>query len=177
MKKIITYISLVVLATAMLSACTKPANIVTPYDEGPAVVSASELSAFFGTRSNAPLEGTIWVTADESEFNRYIYFDDGRIYLYYGEIEDGVMCRWSELYSAPYTLFNGKILTCLSYPSYGKTINTERLEIIRGDNNYTFTADGIPFTYVGDYATYAEDLQYQWMYIYANITRLIPWED
>ena len=144
------------LLVAIVVACT--ANLAT------------ELSGFLQTRSDAPLEGTVWEHQTNETYNRYVTFRDGKISLFYGlEAEEGLQ-RWSDFYSSPYALKGGLIVTELSYPLWGHREVTESVSVVKKQSSYTIDIDGEDFHY---YGPYTEDLEELWMSITVNI---VPWQ-
>lgn len=151
----------IIMATLLLVAggCAKPA--VETID--------AELAAFVGTRSDAPLEGTVWELRTGEDYNRYLLFREGEISLFYGIVEDGELQRWSDFYSAPYALGNGVIATSLSYPLWGQKEVTQTAGVIRKAGGFSLYLDGDCYEY---YGPYTEDLEGMWMTITVNIA---PW--
>ena len=132
----------------------------------------SEIAAFFGTRSGSPLEDTVWEYSTGEEFNQYILFQDGQISFFYGRVEDGELHRWSEFFTAPYELRNGRIYTSLSYRRYGETEHTQKASVARMDGGFSLYLDDAHYTFFGPYA---ESLEWQWMTITVTIESF-PWE-
>ena len=128
------------------------------------------LSEFLSTRSAEPLESTIWEHKTQDEYNRYISFREGVASLFYGTYEDGELQRWSEFYSGPYYCHDGKLLIALTYPLWGDTKIARNEEIVAHADGYTIVIDGDEYFYWGPYT---EQIEGQWMFIFAGIT---PWE-
>lgn len=131
---------------------------------------AGDLSGFLQTRSDAPLEGTVWEHETGEQYNRYVAFRNGEISLFYGLVDAGELQRWSDFYSSPYVLKGGLIITELSYPLWGHREVTESVSVVKSKAAYTIDIDGEDYTY---YGPYTEDLDGMWMTITVNI---VPWK-
>ena len=128
-----------------------------------------ELSSFLATRSDEPLKGTIWEHNTGEQYNRYLFFDESDVSLFYGLVEDGELQRWSPFYSSPYALEDGVVTTSLSYPLWGHTEYTETADIIKGEG-FTIDLSGDLYEY---YGSKVSEIEGQWMLIFAGIT---PWD-
>lgn len=129
-----------------------------------------ELSSFLSTRSDEPLNGTIWEHKTGEQYNRYLWFDKSDVSLFYGVYEDGELQRWSDFYTSPY-LFNGnEVETALTYPQWGENEHAYSITIIRSGDDYTISAGGEIYTY---YSPYTTDIEGQWTLIIASP---MPWE-
>lgn len=122
-----------------------------------------DLSEFLHTRSEEPLESTIWEHQTGGQYDKYLLFRGGEMSLFYGLVENDELQRWSEFYSAPYYYDGGLLFTYLSYPEWGERVRTNEVEIIES-NGYTIIAGGEDYTY---YSPYTEDIEGQWMLITA----------
>ena len=131
---------------------------------------ATELSGFLQTRSDAPLEGTVWEHQTCEQYNRYVTFKDGEMSLFYGLTDTEGLQRWSDFYSSPYALKGGLIVTELEYPLWGHREVTESVSVVKSKSAYHIDIDGEDFHY---YGPYTEDLEELWMSITVNIA---PWE-
>ena len=149
---------LIPLVVAVLAACVQ----ILP-EEG--------LAAFLGTRADAPLEQTVWHHATGQDYDKYVWFQDGEMRLFYGlQDQDGIQ-RWSEFFTAPYGLENGLIAVSLTYPNYGSRLETNTASVVRAASAYEIDIDGERYVFAGtDASTFAEDM---WMTITVNI---VPWE-
>ena len=143
------------LLVALVVACT--ANLAT------------ELSGFLQTRSDAPLEGTVWEHQTGEKYNRYVSFRNGEMSLFYGLVEAEGLHRYSDFYSSPYALKGGLIVTELSYPLWGHRAATESVSVVKSKSSYTIDLDGDEYIY---YGPYTESLEELWMTITVNI---VPW--
>lgn len=143
------------LIVAIVVACT--ANLAT------------ELSGFLQTRSDAPLEGTVWEHQTGEKYNRYVSFRNGEMSLFYGLVEAEGLHRYSDFFTVPYALKGGLILTELSYPLWGHREVTESVSVVKSKSAYHIDIDGEDYAYYGPYTESLEDL---WMTITAPIA---PW--
>jgi hypothetical protein len=149
---------LIPLIVAVLAACVQ----LLP-EEG--------LAAFLGTRSEAPLEGTVWRCDDPGDYDRYVWIADGELRLFYGDEDVGEIRRWSSFYAAPYALDGGTISVALTYPAYGEKVATRSASVVKAASAYEIDVDGDRFAFVGtDASSFAEWL---WITITANIAP--PW--
>ncbi|MBO4924823.1 MAG: hypothetical protein J5382_11985 [Bacteroidales bacterium] len=157
MKKIllITFGTLLLLAVG----CTQPT--VDTFN--------SDLSAFLQTRSDAPLEGTIWQHRTGDAFDRFILFENGQVSLFYGLDDPKGLQRWSDFYTAPYTLWNGTIDTALEYPLWGEKTLTQKASVVRSLGSFTIDLDGDTYVFYGDDVSGLDEM---WMTITVTIT---PW--
>ena len=128
-----------------------------------------ELSSFLATRASEPLKGTIWEHQTGEQYNRYLYFSEADVSLFYGLTEDGELQRWSPFYSSPYALEDGVVTTSLSYPLWGHTEYTETATLIKGEG-FTIEMNGDTYEF---YGPYTESIEGQWMWLFAGTT---PWE-
>lgn len=128
-----------------------------------------ELSSFLSTRASEPLKNTIWEHQTGEQYNRYLYFSEAEVSLFYGLVEDGELQRWSPFYTSPYVLWDGVVATSLSYPLWGQTEHSQSASLIRGDG-FTIDLSGDTYEY---YGPYTEDIEGQWMLIYAGVA---PWD-
>ena len=155
------------LLVALVVACT--ANLAT------------DLSGFLQTRSDAPLEGTVWEHNTGEQYNRYVTFRDGEMSLFYGLVEQDGLQRWSDFYSSTYALKGGLIVTSLEYPLWGHREVTESVSVVKKQSSYTIDIDGEDYTY---YGPWTDDLNDQWMTIIVTIADMqddgdkpsYPWE-
>ena len=152
MKRIALILSL------LICACSKPAPQQTLHD-------------FLSTRAEAPLESTIWQHDTGERYDRFLYFHDAETSLFYGLIDDGEIQRWSDFYTAPYALENGRIVTSLTYPLWGESIWTENVSVVSSVDAYSILVDDERYEFVG---TDASSLDVMWMTITVNIIN--PWE-
>ena len=138
-----------------------------------------ELSAFLSTRSEQPLKGTIWEHQTGEQYNRYLWFDDADVSLFYGVYEalpasfggKVELQRWSDFYTAPYLLWDGEVRTSLSYPLWGEREHTEGISIVKAGAGFTLSAGGDEYTYFGPYT---EEIEGMWMVITVGIN---PWDE
>lgn len=128
-----------------------------------------DLAEFLHTRSEEPLESTIWEHKTGEQYDKYLLFRGGEMSLFYGLVEGDELQRWSEFYSAPYYYDGGLLFTYLSYPEWGKRVHTNEVEIVKS-NGYTISVGGEEYTY---YSPYTEDIEGQWMLIIAEPA---PWD-
>ena len=145
---------LTILAALVLTACT--ANL------------SNELSEFLQTRSDSPLEGTVWEHQTDEQFDRYVTFHDGEISLFYGREDRGTLHRYSDWFSAPYILKGGLIITTLTYNLYGRW-ETESVSVVKSQGSYTIDLDGELYHY---YGPWNDVLNEQWIAINCPI---VPW--
>lgn len=129
-----------------------------------------ELSSFLSTKASEPLEETLWRHVTGETYDRYILFKAGEIRLFYGKLEDDEIQRWSEFYSAPYTLGEYSVTTDLSYPVYGTNECTERITIIKSGQQFDIHTENETYTYAGKYT---DTLEGMWMTIIATP---VPWK-
>ena len=129
----------------------------------------SDLSAFVGTRSDAPLEGTIWQHRTGDAFDRFIWFENGQVSLFYGLDDPEGLQRWSDFYSAPYALQKGTIDTSLEFPLWGERAKTQKASVIRSLGSFTIDMDGDAYVFYGNDATGLDEM---WMSITVTIK---PW--
>ena len=141
-----------ILAALVLTACT--ANL------------SNELSEFLQTRSDAPLEGTVWEHNTGEQYNRYVTFRNGEMSLFYGLMEQDTLRRYSDFYSAPYALKGGLIVTELTYPLWGHREVTESVSVVKSKGSYTIDLDWDAYRY---YGPWSDDLNDQWMTIIITI--------
>lgn len=146
---------LLILAALLLAACT--ANL------------SSELSEFLQTRSDAPLEGTVWEHNTGEQYNRYVTFRDGEMSLFYGREDRDTLHRYSEWFTAPYILKGGLIITNLTYNLYGRQ-ETESVSVVKSKAAYIIDIDGENYRY---YGPWSDVLNEEWMTITVNI---MPWQ-
>lgn len=105
-----------------------------------------ELSTFTSTKGNDPLAETIWEYNTSEQFNKYLYFSNDTINLFYGMIWDNKLERYSDFFSAPYTLKNGVLYTNLIYKDwYTKEIYD--IDIIKSENIFYMNANGEIFNF------------------------------
>ena len=128
-----------------------------------------ELSSFLATRSDEPLKGTIWEHQTGEDYNRYLYFSEADVSLFYGLVDEGELQRWSPFYSASYVLWDGEIRTSLTYPLWGQEEHTQSASLIKGEG-FTIDLGGDTYTY---YGSKVNEIEGQWMWLYAGIG---PWE-
>lgn len=128
-----------------------------------------ELSSFLSTRSSEPLKGTIWEHQTGEQYNRYLFFDEADVSLFYGLVEDGELQRWSPFYTSSYVLWDGEVRTSLTYPLWGQEEHTQSASLIRGDG-FTIDLDGDTYTY---YGSKVNEIEGQWMLIIASP---MPWD-
>ena len=149
------------LAALLLNACTANLGPVT-FDEG--------LASFLGTRSDAPLEGTVWEHQTGEKYNRYVSLRNGEMSVFYRSMFQDTLCRYSDFFTAPYALKGGLIITDLSYPLWGHKEVTESVSVFEYKSWYTIGLDGEDYHY---YGPYTKDLEELWMSITVNI---VPWD-
>ena len=130
---------------------------------------SSDISEFLHTRSDAPLENTIWEHETDGDYNRYLVFSEGNAGLFYGLTEGGELQRWSEIYQAPYTFVDGKVITSIEYPFYASKELVNRVNVVKAMAGYEIEAEGERYTYYGNDL---DEIEGQWMIITVNIT---PW--
>lgn len=130
-----------------------------------------EISEFLKTKSEEPLQCTVWECVTGGEYNKYLYFSQGEANFFWGIFENGEIERWSDFYSAPYELKDGKIWTDIYYPEYGKSENMYQISVIKSEGAFKIVADDEEYHYI---VCNLEDLEYQWIIITVNIT---PWSD
>ena len=147
------------LIVAVLAACVQ-------------LVPEDGLAAFLGTRSEAPLEGTVWRCDDPGDYDRYVWIADGELRIFYGDEDQGEIRRWSSFWSAPYALDGGTISVALTYPAYGEKIATRIASVVKAASAYEIDVDGDRFAFVGTDASSFEDSQ--WMTITISIA---PWSE
>ena len=123
-----------------------------------------ELSSFLATRASEPLKNTIWEHQTGEQYNRYLWFSEADVSLFYGLVEAGELQRWSDFYSAPYAIKDGIVVTSLSYPLYGKTEYTESASVVKGDG-FTIEMNGESYTYYGNDVD-----EIQGYYMFINVT-------
>lgn len=128
-----------------------------------------DLTQFVNTRSDAPLEQTVWRHTTNEEYDKFVVFHDEQITLFYGCIEDNKVQRWSDCYSAKYSFENGKIVTDLSYPQWGKKEYTEKANIIKNGNGFTLYINDDLYEFINNDLTPLDEM---WMTITVNI---VPW--
>lgn len=145
---------LLFLAALVLTACT--ANL------------SNELSEFLQTRSDAPLEGTVWEHNTDEQYNRYVTFRNGEMSLFYGREDRDTLHRYSDFFIAPYALKGGLVITNLTYNLYGRQ-ETESVSVVKSKAAYIIDIDGEDYHY---YGPYTESLEKLWMTITVNI---VPW--
>ena len=129
-----------------------------------------ELALFVGTRSSEPLEQTVWQHKTDEEHDRFIYFKDGEINLFYGCIENEEIHRYSDYYSSSYKYTNGYVVTNLEYPLWGKRELTEKTTVVRYNSEFILYLDDDYYEFVITNPSTLDDL---WMTITVNIT---PWQ-
>lgn len=135
-----------------------------------AVTPERDLAEFLQTRSDEPLNGTIWEHKTGEQYNRYLYFSRSDVSLFYGVYEDGELQRWSDFYTSPYLFDGNEVETALTYPKWGENEHAYSITIIRSGEGYTISAGGEEYTY---YGPYTEDIEGQWTLIIASP---MPWE-
>ena len=130
------------------------------------------LAGFLSTRSSDPLEGTVWMAASQDEFRRMLLFQDGAVRLFYGLIDGMEMQRWSDYYSAPYSLSDDAtfVTTELVYPIFGEKELTERVTVVAADEGYCLVTELDTYEFVGGYS---HDLDERWTLVFTTIQ---PWE-
>lgn len=128
-----------------------------------------ELSSFLSTRSSEPLKNTIWEHNTGEQYNRYLYFSEADVSLFYGLVEGGELQRWSPFYTSPYVLWGGEVRTSLTYPLWGYDEHTQSASLIRGDG-FTIDLDGDLYEY---YGSKVNEIEGQWMLIIASP---MPWD-
>lgn len=128
------------------------------------------LSEYLGTRSDAPLENTIWGHETGGDYNLYILFEKSRVNVFYGLWDCNEIQRWSPFFTDDYTISGNKILTGVSYPFFGEQVATNTMSVIRAVDGYTLDVNGNIYNFV---TTDTESAYYEWMIITANIR---PWE-
>ena len=149
-----------VISAILLFACTPKTEVETTFNQ--------ELSVFASTKANEPLEGTIWEHETGDEFNKYIYFHDGKANFFYGKITDNLE-RWSEFYSADYNLNDGEVTTKIVYPFWGQKELVNTITVIKAGKDFTIEANGEEYKLTRHPA---EDIDGMWMIITVNIA---PW--
>ena len=124
-----------------------------------------ELSTFLATRSDEPLKGTIWEHQSGEQYNRYLWFSEADVSLFYGLVEDGELQRWSPFYTSPYLFSGNWVEVALAYPLWGHTEYTKTADIIKGEG-FTIDLSGDTYEY---YGPYTESIEGQWMFIFAGV--------
>ena len=130
-----------------------------------------EISEFLKTKSEEPLQGTVWEYVTGGEYNKYIYFNDGEANFFWGQYNNGEIERWSDFYSASYELKDGKIWTDIYYPEYGKSENLYQISVIKSEGAFKISSGEEEYHYI---QCNLADLECQWIIITVNIT---PWSD
>lgn len=104
---------------------------------------------FVGTRSEAPLDGTVWQRTTGTDADQFLLFKNGEISLFYGlQCPEGIEC-WGDRYTAPYCLKNGLVVTALEWPIRGQRGQAQQASIIRPAGNGKIYLDTLLFWYVG----------------------------
>ena len=174
MKKLFTVILSVLLLT---TACVETKHNLGDFPETcvPGVTRidySEELSTFLSTKAEAPLEETVWLSCDNDEFHKMLLFKDNTVNLFYGCIDNNEMQRWSDYYSAPYTIAEDGtyVVTDLTYPAFGKNEYSESITIVKSENIFIIQTENDTFKFVGQYNS---SLDERWILVYVTIP---PWE-
>lgn len=104
---------------------------------------------FIGTRSEAPLDGTVWQHKTGEDADQFLLFEDGEISLFYGLLCPEWVEYWGDLYTAPYGLKNGLLVTELEWPLMGQPEKVQRASVIRTAGEGEIYLDIILFRYAG----------------------------
>lgn len=151
---------ILLLATVLLAiACERVAG--PSFNDG--------LAAFVGTRSDAPLEETVWRHTTGAEYEQFVSFHHGEMGLFYGLMDAGQIQRWSPLYSAPYGFENGQIRANVIYPFFGEELQTRDISVKAVPGAYQIDVDGQLYDFAGPWT---DDLNGKWITITVNI---VPW--
>lgn len=128
------------------------------------------LSSLLGTRSEDPLNNTVWCLETGDTFDKFILFKDTKIKFFYGIFEDGEVHRYSDFYESDYTISKDErtIETDLVFPFYGEVCGVENLGVIK-DSDLFLNLDNESYSFFG---YYNKGLEEHWMLIFANIA---PW--
>ena len=139
-------------------------------DEIESVVN--DFITMIGTRSDAPLSGTVWECDMEGKYNLYLLFgDEGVVSTFYGKIDDEYgLQRWSDFYEGTYSVNKGQIGIDLTYPSWGESSAINTIGMVRVQDDFTLVSgDGLVFRY---YGKDVEGLDEIWMTLFVDI---MPW--
>lgn len=152
MKKTLTII-IMVAVIAIIAVCCINRPVEKPMNE--------KIANIIGTKSERPLDQTIWEFNTGEEFNQYLYFDVAEAKFFYGKFDtkEGLL-RYTDFYSAAYELIDGKIQTNIEYPNYGDTEKVNNMDVIIVDNVCQITYDEQTFN-LTQYDP--ADIQEQWV--------------
>ena len=158
MKKTMLFVMTLIL---MASQC-QPEVVETVVDQ---------FATLVGTRSDAPLVGTVWECETDGKYNVYLLFEDaGVVSTFWGRTdeEEGLQ-RWSDFYPGTYMVDKGEISIDVSYPAWGETEKLNSIGMLRVEDAFTLDSPSGLFRY---YGKDIEGLEAIWMTLFVDI---MPW--